>query len=69
MYKHLTYSELCTIWQHKVNKSINELRVIKLYTIDELAKLLSRHRSTIYRAIDYISANNWSLRIITLLLW
>ncbi|MEN9391343.1 MAG: hypothetical protein RL017_641, partial [Pseudomonadota bacterium] len=21
MYKHLTYSELCTIWQHKVNKS------------------------------------------------
>ena len=55
MYKHLTYVELCTIWHHKVNKS-NRLLALKRLTVNELAQLLGKNRSTIYRAINYIKS-------------
>ena len=57
MYKHLTYSELCTIWHNKVNKSIETLSPLSRLEVDELAELLVKHRSTIYRAINYIKLN------------
>jgi len=59
MYKHLTYSELCTIWHNKVNKSIETLSPLSRLEVDELAELLVKHRSTIYRAINYIKRSCW----------
>jgi IS30 family transposase len=58
MYKHLTYVELCTIWHHKVNKSYMLLGIKRL-TVNELAKLLGKNRSTIYRAINYIKGSKF----------
>lgn len=60
MYKHLTYGELCTIWHHKVNKFRNGLLLLKRLTVEELAELVGKHRSTVYRAINYINRNYWS---------
>lgn len=60
MYKHLNYSELCTMWHQKVNKSINTLLPLNSLTVDELAELLVKHRSTIYRAISYIKCSGWT---------
>jgi IS30 family transposase len=59
MYKHLTYSELCTIWHNKVNKSIDTSSPLNRLGVDGLAKLLEKHRSTIYRAINYIKSSGW----------
>ena len=59
MYKHLTYGELCTIWHHKVNKFTNTLLPLKSKTVYELAELIGKHRSTIYRAINYIKCSKW----------
>lgn len=60
MYTHLTYGELCTIWHHKVNKFTNLLLPLNRLTVDELAALLRKHRSTIYRAINYIKCKGWT---------
>jgi transposase, IS30 family len=60
MYTHLTYSELCTIWHYKVNKFSDTVLSLNNLTVDELAKLLGKHRATIYRAINYIKRSGWS---------
>ena len=59
MYKHLTYIELCTIWQHKVNKSTPALLPLRRFSVDELAQLFGKNRSTIYRAISYIKRSKF----------
>ncbi len=54
MYKHLTHYELYYIWLHCVQNFVKD-------KITDVAQTLGKHRSTIYRAIEYINKNNWSL--------
>jgi len=58
MYKHLTQFELYYVWQHCVNKSVSEILCNELRVI-EVAANLGFHRSTIYRAINYLKATKW----------
>lgn len=53
MYKHLTHHELYYIWLN----CVNNLTATKIV---DVAQKLNKHRSTIYRAIEYINKNNWS---------
>jgi IS30 family transposase len=53
MYKHVNHHELYYIWLNRVNK-------LTKIPVKKIAEELKRHRSTIYRAIAYIKANNWS---------
>lgn len=52
MYKHLTQYELYYIWFNCINNFIKKKVVA-------VAKDLSKHRSTVYRAIKFIKENNW----------
>jgi transposase, IS30 family len=53
MYKHLTHHELYYIWLNCTHDFIKS-------KIIDVAQKLGRHRSNIYRAINYINENNWS---------
>lgn len=58
MYKHLTQFELYYVWKHCVNKS--ELEILcKRLKVTEVASNLGFHRSTIYRAINYLKVTKW----------
>lgn len=63
MYKHLTYAELCTIYYTNVNKFTDNVSWSKCLSALDLAKQLGKHKSTIYRAINYIKETNWSPEI------
>jgi IS30 family transposase len=52
MYKHLTHYELYYIWQN----CMQEFVTLK---VSNIAKILGKHRSSIYRAIAYIKQNKW----------
>ena len=52
MYKHVNHHELYYIWLNCVNK------LMKI-PVSMVAKELKRHRSTVYRAINYIKENSW----------
>lgn len=58
MYKHLTQFELYYVWKHCVDKSALET-ISKNLKVIEVASNLGFHRSTIYRAINYLKATNW----------
>lgn len=59
MYKHLTYGQLCTIWHNQVYKFANTSLPLRHLTVKDLSELLGKHRSTIYRAINYIKSSGW----------
>ena len=58
MYKHLTQFELYYVWKHCVDKSALET-ISKNLKVIEVASNLGFHRSTIYRAINYLKVTNW----------
>jgi IS30 family transposase len=61
MYKHLTQNEYYYIWQSLVNKSLYSIYGCPIVmSVVMVAEKLSCHRSTVYRALNYIKANGWS---------
>ncbi len=58
MYKHLTQYELYYVWKHCISKSILYSSVTSL-KVSEVASNLGFHRSTIYRAINYLKKTKW----------
>ena len=55
MYKHLTQYELYYIWLHRVKEFDITLRL----KVSQIANKLGKHRSTVYRALEFIRSNNW----------
>ena len=60
MYKHLTQHELYYIWLYRVKEFDLSLNTPSRLRVSEIAINLNKHRSTIYRAVEFINKYSWT---------